>query len=83
MKFLAIVGTIAMFMVGGGILVHGIHVLNDGISTLASMVASVAAVGPALATVTPTLGGMLIGMIAGSLVLGLVTLWQRVRAARL
>jgi hypothetical protein len=83
MKFLAIVGTIAMFMVGGGILVHGIQVLNDGISTLASMVASVAAVGPALATVTPTLGGMLIGMIAGAIVLGLVTLWRRIRAARL
>jgi len=47
------------------------------------MVASVAAVGPALATVTPTLGGMLIGMIAGAIVLGLVTLWRRIRAARL
>jgi uncharacterized protein len=81
MKFLAVVGTVAMFMVGGGILVHGIHVLEAGINTLVSMASDIATVGPALAALTPTLGGMLIGVIAGAIVLGLVTLLQRLRGA--
>lgn len=81
MKFLAVIGTIAMFMVGGGILVHGIHLLDAGIKTLASLAAEVAAVGPVLANLVPTLGGILIGVIAGAIVMALVTLWQRVRGA--
>ncbi len=81
MKFLAVVGTIAMFMVGGGILVHGFHVLNEGVVALTSLVAEVATVGPALATLTPTLSGVLIGLVAGAIVTLLVTLVQRLRGA--
>jgi predicted DNA repair protein MutK len=80
MKFLGVVGTAAMFMVGGGILVHGFHVLDDGVKMLAAYIGEVGTVGPALSALTPTLAGMLIGMLAGAVVLAFVSLWQRVRA---
>ena len=79
MKFLAVVGTAAMFMVGGGILVHGFHLLDEGINTLASYFEEISTVGPVLAALTPTLGGMVIGMLAGAVVLAVVSLWQRLR----
>ena len=79
MKALAVVGTIAMFMVGGGILVHGIHVLDVLIQQLAQQLAAVTAVGGVLTAITPTLASIVIGMIAGALVLAVVTLWQRLR----
>jgi uncharacterized protein len=80
MKFLAVVGTVAMFMVGGGILVHGFHVLDEGIQYLATQVGEITIVGPALAALTPTLGGIVIGMVAGAAVLAVVVLGRRVRA---
>ena len=83
MKALAVVGTIAMFMVGGGILVHGIHVLDVMIQQLAQQLAAVTAVGGALAAVTPTLASLVIGMIAGAVVLAAVTIWQRLRGIRI
>jgi predicted DNA repair protein MutK len=81
MKFLAVVGTIAMFMVGGGILIHGIHALAEVVEYAAASVGGIAAVGPVLAALTPTLAGIVIGMIAGAVVLGMVTLWQRLRGS--
>ena len=79
MKFLAVVGTVAMFMVGGGILVHGFHNLNEGIKSLATQLGEVATVGPLLASVTPMLSSIVIGMFAGAAVLAVVALWQRLR----
>ena len=63
MKALAIVGTIAMFMVGGGILVHGFHVLDDWIQILTNYLAATPAVGSVLGVVTPTLASMLVGLL--------------------
>lgn len=37
MKFLSIAGTLAMFLVGGGILVHGIDFLHHGVEDLAHL----------------------------------------------
>ena len=81
MKALAVVGTIAMFMVGGGILVHGIHALDVMIQQLAQQLAVVTAVGGALAAATPTLASLVIGMIARAAVLAAVTIWQRLRSS--
>lgn len=76
MKALGVVGTIAMFMVGGGILVHGIDALAGVIHHVGGQLAALTLVGPLLAAVTPTLGGILVGMIAGAVVLGIVSLWK-------
>jgi predicted DNA repair protein MutK len=81
MKALGVVGTLAMFMVGGGILVHGIHALDLLIKQAAGQLAQLAAAGPLLAALLPTLAGMAVGMVAGALVLSMVNLWQRMRAA--
>jgi predicted DNA repair protein MutK len=80
MKLLAVVGTIAMFMVGGGILVHNISFLHDMVNTLIPAVAGIRWAGSMLVAVTPTLSGMLMGVIAGAIVLGLVGIWQRIRS---
>jgi predicted DNA repair protein MutK len=81
MKFLAVVGTVAMFMVGGGILVHGVHALDEGIQFLTAQLGELTVVGPLLAALTPTLAGIAVGMLAGAVVLSVVTLLQRLRGS--
>mgnify|MGYP000876469781 FL=1 len=78
MKALAVVGTVAMFMVGGGILTHGTPGAHDLIHTLAHATGSVPAIGGLLEAVTPTLLDALAGVIAGALVLLLVSVGGRI-----
>ena len=70
MKTLSIVGTAAMFLVGGGILVHSIPVLHHILEPVLHNVESIKIV----ASVVPILLDGLIGIIAGALVLSVVTL---------
>ena len=81
MKALGVIGTLAMFMVGGGILVHGVHTLDVAIQAAAGWLASVPHAGALLSMIAPTLGAMLVGVIAGALVLALVSGVQRLRSA--
>jgi predicted DNA repair protein MutK len=69
MKFLSIAGTAAMFLVGGGIVTHGIPWLHHAIGHAAEVARQVAGVGPVLATLTPPLLDGLCGLVAGALVL--------------
>ncbi|WP_324733710.1 DUF808 domain-containing protein [Pseudomonas paeninsulae] len=73
MKSLAVIGTVAMFMVGGGILSHGIPGAHALIEGFAHGLQAVPTLGGALATITPTLLDMLLGVLAGALVLVGVT----------
>ncbi|WP_088278559.1 DUF808 domain-containing protein [Ideonella sp. A 288] len=77
MKALSVAGTAAMFLVGGGILVHGFAPLHHAVVAVGEAVG--AAVGPALSTVWPLLADALVGIVAGALVLGAVTLAGRLR----
>jgi hypothetical protein len=75
MKGLSIAGTAAMFLVGGGILVHGTPVLHHAIvhgiaSTLGSAPAWVS-------TLVSSLGDALTGVAAGAVVVAVVTLATR------
>jgi predicted DNA repair protein MutK len=70
MKFLSVAGTAAMFLVGGSILVHGVPPLHHAIEHWAE------AAGAMKAIVSTLLDGLL-GVVAGALVLGVVTLAQR------
>ncbi|MBM7060927.1 DUF808 domain-containing protein [Pseudomonas sp. UL073] len=83
MKTLSVVGTVAMFMVGGGILTHGVAALHHGIDEAAEAAGALAAVGPALEWIAPSLLNTLIGVAAGAVALALVTgvgkLWHAVR----
>ena len=69
MKLLSVVGTAAMFLVGGGILVHGIPVLHH----LLQPAAGAEPTGFWLAHVVPVLLDALVGVVAGALVLAVVS----------
>lgn len=72
MKALTVIGTAAMFLVGGGILMHGLpggHAITHPIEAVA---------GP-LAVLATSLVDMLLGIVAGALALGAVTLASRLR----
>ncbi|MES2898351.1 MAG: DUF808 domain-containing protein [Pseudomonadota bacterium] len=77
MKLLTIVGTAAMFMVGGSILVHGLPFLHHFSADAALAAGKVGAVGGVLAAITPTLIDAVVGLIAGGLVLLVVTMGTR------
>lgn len=79
MKTLSVVGTAAMFMVGGGILVHGVAPLGDAIHHLGERAGAWPGVGPLAAALLPTLLNALVGIVAGGLVLALVLLAGRLR----
>ena len=79
MKALGVVGTIAMFMVGGGILVHGFHGLEGLLAALQSRAAALP-LGDGLAAAAGVLGPIVIGLLAGAAVLLLVSAGQRLRA---
>ena len=84
MKLLSVVGTAAMFMVGGGILTHGIPGAHALIHHWVEAVGAIAAVGGALAVLTPTLIDAVFGVLVGALVLVLVSVagkaWGALRA---
>lgn len=81
MKTLSVVGTAAMFMVGGSILAHGVPALHHGIAHAAEVVARLPALGAMLASLTPTLLDALVGVVAGGLVVLVVTLGGRLWTA--
>jgi hypothetical protein len=78
MKALGIAGTAAMFMVGGGILTHGIPPLHHLIEALTHKAGLVPGVGGVLRAVVPTILDALTGILAGALILLIVTVVKRV-----
>ncbi len=82
MKALAIAGTAAMFLVGGGILVHGVHAVSEWIRDAAVGAAQIPAAGTVLGALTPMLANAAVGIVAGGLVVLAVKLFQRLTARR-
>jgi hypothetical protein len=76
MKALSILGTAAMFTVGGSILVHGIPPVEHVIEGL---VAPVDARSGVLATILATVLDAVVGIVTGGIAVGIMTLVQRVR----
>jgi uncharacterized protein len=76
MKSLSIVGTVAMFMVGGGILIHGIFGTSELIHNLAHSGSGI--IGSIVNIGAPVLLNILTGIIAGAAVLLGVTAAKRV-----
>jgi predicted DNA repair protein MutK len=69
MKGLSLAGTIAMFLVGGGILTHGLTPLHHLIEGATQWVSEVGTIGGLLGAVAPLAIDGLVGVIAGALVL--------------
>ncbi|MFN7858074.1 MAG: DUF808 domain-containing protein [Acidovorax sp.] len=78
MKGLSVAGTAAMFLVGGGILVHGLPALHHAVEA-AGQAASAWPVGWLWHVLVPNLLNALVGLVAGGLVLAGVLLVQRMR----
>lgn len=72
MKFLSIAGTLAMFLVGGGILVHGIDFLHHGVEDIAHLTGI-------FGNLTTTLLNAVIGFIIGAIVVALFTVIGKLR----
>jgi predicted DNA repair protein MutK len=83
MKGLSVVGTAAMFLVGGGILTHGVPTVSHAVEGWAEQVAAVPAVGPLLESLVPALVNVAAGGLVGAAVLGGAALGRGVlRAVR-
>jgi predicted DNA repair protein MutK len=73
MKFLSVAGTAAMFLVGGGILVHGIPALHHLIEPLANA---------SLGWLSSNLFNAAVGIVAGAIVLFAVSMIGKLRKSR-
>jgi len=80
MKSLTIIGTAAMFMVGGGILTHGLHWVGEQIHHAEQFVETIALVGPVLGLLTPSILNALFGIVAGAVAVLLMTGFQKLRS---
>lgn len=78
MKTLSVVGTAAMFMVGGGILTHGFVAVHHAIQSSAEFTLALPYIGSVLGGLLPTFLDVLFGILAGAVILGVVTLAGRV-----
>ena len=76
MKALSVLGTAAMFLVGGGILVHGIAPLHHAIQALIQPAEGVSAV------LLSALGDALVGLVGGAIVLGVVLIGKKMLGRR-
>jgi predicted DNA repair protein MutK len=79
MKLLAVLGTVAMFMVGGGIIGHNLPPLHHFAESAAQAALQVPGAGRVLAALAPTLVDAVAGVITGALVLAAVIVYNRVR----
>lgn len=79
MKTLSVAGTVAMFMVGGGILMHGMPGAHELFHHAAEAVSHWPGIGRLLAVIAPSLLDTLSGIVAGALVLALVSSIQKLR----
>ena len=76
MKGLSVIGTAAMFMVGGGILTHGVPAVHHWIESVSQSIGGIS-------WLMPTLLNAIAGIIAGAVVLALVSVaskaWRALR----
>lgn len=72
MKFLSIAGTLAMFLVGGGIIAHGIGFIHHGIEHLGQ-------ISGIFSSLTTNILNGLVGLVTGLIVVGIVTAVNKMR----
>jgi predicted DNA repair protein MutK len=82
MKALSVAGTAAMFLVGGGILVHGIPALEHWIHALTGQPEGVSTVQAVLSGIVPALAAAAVGIVAGAIVVAAAGLVRKVIPAR-
>lgn len=78
MKALSVVGTAAMFLVGGSILLHGLPGAHEVVHTVEHAAAAVPVIGVALAVLAPMAVDAIAGVLAGLAVVAVVGVIRRV-----
>jgi predicted DNA repair protein MutK len=77
MKALSVAGTAAMFLVGGGILVHGIPGLEHWLHSLTGQPEGVSVLKAIASGVVPALAAAVVGIVAGAIAVAVVNLASR------
>ena len=83
MKFLSIAGTAAMFLVGGGILAHGIPSVHHVTEAIQQNLQQIKGVGGLLSVIAELAAHAVLGIIIGMVVLAVVQLVKRFQRAAL
>ena len=78
MRTLSVVGTAAMFMVGGSIIGHGVPALHHFSENIAQSIGHLPAIGGALATILPIIIDGIIGLIVGAICVAIFELVKKV-----
>jgi predicted DNA repair protein MutK len=73
MKFLGIAGTTAMFLVGGGIITHGVHFISEMINIVANNIIE------PFRTLTSMAGDLIIGLLTGLVIVAILNIYKRIR----
>lgn len=83
MKGLSVVGTAAMFLVGGGIILHGIAPLHHFVEAMLVPVEEIETLGTVLSILAGMLANAVVGIIAGGLLVPVVSagnwIWEKGR----
>lgn len=82
MKFLSVAGTAAMFLVGGGILTHGVHAVGEWIEHAAIDATEIPGAGAVLGALTRMGANAVAGIVAGAVAVLAVRLFRRPRPNR-
>ncbi|EXJ13394.1 DUF808 domain-containing protein [Imhoffiella purpurea] len=77
MKGLSIAGTIAMFLVGGGIILHGLPFTHHFTDHLSEILHGMSAIGPVLSVTSSLAINALAGLLAGAVAFGIHTRIRR------
>jgi predicted DNA repair protein MutK len=78
MRLLSVLGTAAMFLVGGSIIGHGIPALHRLSQNITQTIASLPTMGGALSVVSSIIVDGLIGLMVGAICVAMFTLGKRV-----
>ena len=80
MKALSVGGTAAMFLVGGGILTHGVPMIHHLVEDFGDEAADIPAFGAIIGPLAPMLLNALAGVVAGAVAFAIVAVLKRLRA---
>ena len=81
LKFLSVAGTLAMFLVGGSILGHGLPALHHAVAGISSDWSTSGGLAKVASVLMPYLVDLLVGLLAGALALSVVKIFSKLRGA--
>lgn len=81
MKGLSIAGTVAMFLVGGGILVHGLPLIHEAVEHVAAVLDAGSRLAGVFQLIVALLADAIVGIVSGALILAGMTVVARMRGA--